>query len=76
MSNEIEQVDTRRNTFFCINKDRHLQQGQVVEAVPKEIVVFGRKVNGWLVTTESPLIDKLISISESLEEENIPRDSE
>lgn len=76
MSNKIEQVDTRRNTFFCINKERHHQQGQVVEVVPKEIVVFGRKVNGWLVTIESPVIDKLIPMSESLEEENMLRDSE
>ena len=76
MSDEIEHLDTRRSTFFCINKERHAQSGRVVEEVPKEIVVFGRKVKGWLVTTESPMIDKAISIEESLEEENKLRDSE
>ena len=76
MSDKIEQVDTRRSTYFCISRERHAQAGQVVEEVPKEIVVFGRTIKGWLVTTESPLIDKVISINESLEEENKVRDSE
>tara|TARA_B100001123_G_scaffold441992_1_gene584505 strand:- start:921 stop:1151 length:231 start_codon:yes stop_codon:yes gene_type:complete len=76
MSNDAERFSMRRNTFFCTNKERHTQPGQVVEEVEKEIVVFGRRVKGWVITTESPLIEKLISIDESLEEENKLRDFE
>ena len=76
MSNDAERFSMRRNTFFCTNKERHTQPGQVVEEVEKEIVVFGRRVKGWVITTESPLIEKLISIDASLEEENKLRDFE
>ena len=76
MSNDAERFSMRRNTFFCTNKERHTQPGQVVEEVEKEIVVFGRRVKGGVITTESPLIEKLISIDESLEEENKLRDFE
>ena len=76
MSNDAEKSSMRRNTFFCTNKERHTQPGQVIEEVEKEILVFGRRVKGWLITTESPLIEKLISIDESLEEENKLRDLE
>ena len=76
MSQETEQVTVRRNTFFCINKERHAKPGQIVEEVAKEIEVFGRKVRGWLVTTESPVIEQVISIDESLEEQNKLRDLE
>ena len=36
-------------------------------SVPKNITVFGRAVEGWIVTTEEPVIDATISLRESLE---------
>lgn len=56
---------TRRHTFFCINKERHTVSSKVIDAQRKEISIFGRRVRGWIVTTEEPVIDKDISLSES-----------
>ena len=72
MDHIVEQGMTRRNTFFCIHRERHTQSGKIVEIVPKEIDVFGEKVKGWLITKEEPAIDKLITVAESLEV-GIPR---
>ena len=62
----FEKGTTRRHTFFCINKARHTANETVVEEVPKEIELFGRQVKGWLITTEEPVIDKVIPLRESM----------
>ncbi len=69
MENIIEQGTTRQNTFFCINRERHTRLAKVVEAVPMEITVFGRRIQGWLITQEEPVIDKYISFNENLNKE-------
>ena len=60
---------TRTHTFFCLDKERHALWGgeQVVKAEPKTITVFGKLVQGWVVTTELTVIDKTITLKESLE---------
>ena len=67
MESAVEQGMTRQHTFFCINQKRHTCSSKVIEAIPKEITVFGKNVKGWLVTTEEPAIDNLIPLEESLE---------
>jgi hypothetical protein len=74
--NENEQGLTRRHTFFCLNRARHATSERVVEAVPKEITIFGRKVQGWLVTTEQTVIDKVIPLHESLASDMVMHDPE
>ena len=39
----------------------------MIEAVPKQITVFGETVEGWIITTERPVIDKTITLAESVE---------
>ncbi len=63
---EVEQGTTRRHTFFCVNKARHTANDTVIEAVPKTIRIFDRQVEGWVITTEEPVIDKVIPLRESL----------
>ena len=64
----VEQGVTRRHTFFCVDRERHTRsRTNVIEVVPKQIVVFGREVQGWVVTTEEPVIDQIIALRESLE---------
>ena len=60
-----EKGTTRRHIFFCINKERHTASSKVIDAQRKEIDVFGRRVRGWIVTTEEPVINKDISLDES-----------
>ena len=62
----VEKGVTRRHTFFCVDRERHGGRG-VIEAVPKRITVFGETVEGWIVTTERPVIDKTITLAESME---------
>jgi hypothetical protein len=76
MDNMIEKGTTRRNIFFCTNRERHTHFAKVVEAVPKEITVWGEKVQGWLITTDTPVIDKHISLDESLEGDVMLHDPE
>ncbi|MEW6751308.1 MAG: hypothetical protein AB1505_10075 [Candidatus Latescibacterota bacterium] len=73
---EFEKGTTRRHTFFCINKARHAADERVVEAVPKEVAVFGHTVQGWLITTEEPVIDKTIPLGESLQGDVVQHDPE
>ena len=73
---EFEKGLTRRHTFFCINKARHATDERVVEAVPKEIVLFGQTVRGWLITTEESVIDKIIPLHESLQGDVLQHDPE
>ena len=64
----IEQGVTRRHTFFCVDRERHTRAPtNVVEVGPIQVVVFGREVQGWVVTTEEPVIDKTIPLRESLQ---------
>jgi hypothetical protein len=63
---EFEKGTTRRHTFFCINKARNTSNEDVIDVVPKEITLFGRRVKGWLITTEEPVIDKIIPLDESM----------
>ena len=72
----VEKGTTRRHTFFCINRERHTRFSKVVEAVPKEILVLGKMVRGWLVTTEESAIDKVIHLNESLSRDVSSRDPE
>lgn len=67
---------TRRHTFFCINKERHTASSKVISAERKEISIFGRRVRGWIVTTEEPVIDKDISLDESTQGAMPHRDPE
>ena len=60
---------TRRHTFFCIDKDRHTTASKVIDAKPQEITIFGQRVHGWIVTTEEPVIDKIIPLDESIQGE-------
>jgi hypothetical protein len=71
-----EKGTTRRHTFFCINKERHTTNENVIEAVPKEIAIFEQKVMGWLITTEEPVIDKVIPLRESMQGEVKQHDPE
>lgn len=73
---EFEKGMVRRHTFFCVNKARHTANEHVVEAVPKEITIFGKQVQGWLITTEEPVIDKTIPLKESLRGGMVPGDPE
>jgi hypothetical protein len=73
---KFEKGTTRRHTFFCINRDRHTTNETVVEAVPKEITIFDRKVQGWIITTEETVIDKDIPLKESLEGDVLLHDPE
>lgn len=67
---------TRRHTFFCINKERHTASSVVISAHRQEISVFGQRVCGWIVTTEEPVIDKDISLDESMQNARPHRDPE
>ena len=67
---------TRQHTFFCVNKERHTSASKVIEARPKEITIFGQKVQGWIVTTEEPVIDKIIPLDESTQGEVLHHDPE
>ena len=60
-----EQGVTKTHTFFCVDKERHAQYRDKAE--PKRITVFGKQVAGWIITTELPVIDKTITLRESLE---------
>ena len=67
---------TRRHTFFCINKDRHAAEAKVIEAQPKEVTIYGKQVSGWVITTEEPVIDKIIPLDESIQREVMHHDPE
>lgn len=67
---------TRQHTFFCVNKERHTSASKVIETQPKEITIFGQKVQGWIVTTEEPVIDKIIPLDESTQGEALHNDPE
>lgn len=63
----IEKGVARHHTFFCVDRKRHTHKKKIVEVVPKRIEVFGQPVEGWIITTEEPVIDKTISLAESME---------
>ena len=67
---------TRRHTFFCVDRERHGGNAGLIEAVPKQIVVFGKTIEGWIITTERPVIDKTITLAESVEGVASTRDPE
>lgn len=74
---EIEERGvTRRHTFFCVDRKRHGGKAELIEAVPKQIVVFGETIEGWIITTERPVIDKTITLAESVEGIGSTRDPE
>ena len=73
---ELEKGMTRRHTFFCVNKDRHTANENVVEATPKRITIFSEEVEGWLITTEEPVIDKVIPLREALQGGIVTNDPE
>lgn len=66
---EFANGNTRRHTFFCTDKDRHTANEKVIEVQPKDVDIFGQKIRGWLVTTETPVIDKIIPLHESMQGE-------
>ena len=72
----IEKGVTRRHTFFCVDRKRHAEKKEVIEAVPKTITVLGRRVEGWIITTEEEVIDKTITLEESLEGIGLLHDTE
>ena len=73
---EFEKGTMRRHTFFCVNKARHTANENLIEITPKQIVVFGEEVQGWLITTEESVIDKTIPLGESLQGGIRPNDPE
>lgn len=73
---EFEKGTTRRHTFFCTDKERHTINEKIIEVKPKEVVIFGQKISGWLVTTEAPVIDKIIPLRESMQGEVMLHDPE
>ena len=73
----VEKGTTRRHTFFCVDRKRHTQRGKrVIEVIPKMITVFGEEIEGWIITTEEPVIDKTITLSESLKGLGVLHDNE
>ena len=72
----IEKGITRRHTFFCVDRKRHGEKTNVIDAVPKTITVLGRLVEGWIITTEEPVIDKTITLAESMEGRGVQHDTE
>ncbi len=65
----VEKGVSRRHTFFCVDRERHTHpEAKVIESVAKTIIVFGKEVQGWVITTEEPVIDKTISLDEALDE--------
>ena len=73
----IEKGVTRRHTFFCTSTERHIHDpSKVVQTLPKEIVVFGQKIKGWLVTTEESVLSKVIPLDESLRGDVVLHDPE
>lgn len=72
----IEKGVTRRHTFFCVERKRHTKKKKVIEAVPKTITVCGRRVEGWVITTEEQVIDKTITLAESMEGLGLHHDTE
>ena len=73
---ETERGTTRRHTFFCIDRARHTADERVIDIEPKEIDIFGQKIQGWIVTTEEPVIDKIIPLDESMQGEVMLHDPE
>ena len=69
MSVEVnEKGITRKHTYFCLDRERHSHwASKVMEVVPKQIVVFGENIDGWIVTTEEAVIDTTITLRESLD---------
>lgn len=72
----IEKGTTRRHVFFSITRAPHTEQANFIEATPKQIRVFDRVIDGWLITTEESAIDKVISLDESFERELVLHDPE
>lgn len=73
----VEKGVTRRHTFFCTSTERHIHNpSKVVKMEPYQIVVFGRQVQGWLVTTEESVISKVIPLDESLRGDVVMHDPE
>ena len=73
----IEQGVTRRHTFLCTSTERHIHDpSKVVKTEPKELVVFGKRISGWLVTTEESVISKTIPLDESLRGDIVTHDPE
>jgi len=62
----VEKGMTRRQTFFCTNREKHTRFSKVVHVEPKTISVFGKEVAGWLITTAEPAIDKYIALDETV----------
>ena len=65
-TDSISYDKTRRHTFFCTNKERHLQNLKIVDIHKKEITVFGKVVHGWLITTEEEVIENFIPIKDTM----------
>ncbi|MEE2659089.1 MAG: hypothetical protein VX733_11330 [Candidatus Latescibacterota bacterium] len=69
-TNSLEMIEkgvTRRHTFFCVDRERHVTNANVIEVEEKTIEVFDHTIHGWIITTEEQVIDKTISLDESLE---------
>ncbi len=71
-----EMGTTRRHTFFCTNKARHTGASNVIEIKTKEVRIFDEVICGWLITTEEPVIEKIISLDESIYGEVMEHDPE
>ena len=73
----VEKGTTRRHTFFCVDRKRHTQRGKrVIEAIPKRISLFGEEIDGWILTTEESVIDKTITLNETLQGNSVLHDNE
>lgn len=72
----VERGVTRRHTFFCVDRKRHAQKAVIVEVAPKTIQVFGSPVDGWIITTEEPVIDQTITLAETMDGIGLSHDPE
>jgi len=63
----VEKGMSRRHTFFTTDKTPHQDRPNFISAIPKQIQVFDKVIHGWIVTTEEPVIDKIIPLSESMQ---------
>ena len=66
MVETVEKGMTRRQTFFCTNREKHSRYSKIVDVEPKSITVFGKQIDGWLMTTEEPAIDNYIALDETV----------
>ena len=72
----VEKGMSRHHTFFTTDKTPHQARTNFISATPKQIQVFDKVLDGWIITTEEPVIDKLIRLGESMQTQTTLLDPE